>query len=101
MVALFHFCVPFFLLLMRFIKRNPKYLYWLVWWMFAVRILADYWMVEPAFRRKGLEVFWTDALAFIGVGGLWIAVFAWRLKERSLLPLHDPRLGIQHVESKA
>ncbi|MDP8980294.1 MAG: hypothetical protein M3O35_06865 [Acidobacteriota bacterium] len=100
MVALFHFALPFFLLLMRFIKRNPKYLYWVACWMFAVRILADFWMIEPAFRRKGLEVFWTDPLAFVGIGGIWIAAFAWRLKERPLLPLHDPRLGYHPVETE-
>ena len=27
-IAIFHFCVPFFLLLMRFVKKNPKLLYW-------------------------------------------------------------------------
>lgn len=36
---------------------------------------------------------WTDVPAFAGIGGLWIAAFAWRLKQRPLVPPNDPRLA--------
>ena len=28
-----------------------------------------------------------------GIGGLWVAAFVWRLKQRPLLPPNDPRLA--------
>ena len=92
-IAIFHFCVPFFLLLMRFIKRNPNLIYWVALWMVGIRLLDNFWIVEPAFRQRGLEVYWTDIVAPIAIGGIWIALFLWNLKSRPLLPLHDPRLS--------
>jgi hypothetical protein len=34
-----------------------------------------------------------DLAAPIGVGGLWIAVFARHLKTRAILPFNDPRFA--------
>jgi len=98
-IAIFHFCVPFFLLLMRFIKRNPNLIYWVALWMVGIRLLDNFWIVEPAFRQRGLEVYWSDIVAPIAIGGIWIALFIWNLKSRPLLPLHDPRLDHHTVAS--
>ncbi len=38
-IAIFHFCMPFFLLLMRFVKKNPGALRALAIWMILMRIL--------------------------------------------------------------
>ena len=27
----------------------------------------------------------------IAMGGFWVALFAWALKRKALIPLHDPR----------
>jgi hypothetical protein len=35
---------------------------------------------------------WTDIPAFLGMGGLFVGAFAWRLKQRPLFPPNDPRL---------
>jgi len=90
-IAIFHFCVPFFLLLMRFMKKNPGALRALAIWMIAMRILDVFWIVEPAFRQRGLEVYWTDLVALIGLGGVWLAYFIRNLKARPLLASRDPR----------
>ena len=90
-IAVFHFCVPFFLLLIRFMKRNPGALRALALWMILMRILDVFWIVEPAFRQRGLEVYWTDFVALIGLGGIWLAYFIWNLKARPLLASRDPR----------
>jgi hypothetical protein len=100
-VAIFHFCLPFFLLLMRFIKRNPKFIFWLAVWMIVARLVDLFWVVIPAFRQPNLSIVWTDIVAAIGMGGIWLGFFLWHLKSRPLLPLHDPRLGYQVLESKA
>jgi len=90
-IAIFHFCVPFFLLLMRPLKKNPNTLRLLALWMILMRILDVYWIVEPAFRQRGFEIYWTDIVAPIGVGGIWLAAFIWNLKKRPLLAARDPR----------
>jgi hypothetical protein len=90
-ISIFHFCVPFFLLLMRFIKKNPNYLRTLAVWMIIVRVVDVFWIVEPAFRQRGLEVYWTDIAVLIGLGGIWLWYFIHHLKARPLLVPSDPR----------
>lgn len=100
-IAIFHFAVPFFLLLMRFIKRNPNLIYWVALWIICIRLVDNFWIIMPAFRQHGLEIYWTDIVAPIAIGGLWLAFFIWHLKARPLLPLHDPRLRGYAIESEA
>lgn len=90
-IAIFHFCVPFFLLLMRFVKKQPARLRTLAVWIIIMRILDVYWIVEPAFRQRGLEVYWTDFAALIALGGIWLAYYIQNLKSRPLLVTNDPR----------
>jgi hypothetical protein len=90
-ISIFHFCVPFFLLLMRFVKRNPQRLRALALWIIFVRMLDIFWFVVPAFRQRGLEVYWTDLTALLGMGGIWLAYFISNLKKRPLLVPTDPR----------
>jgi hypothetical protein len=90
-IAIFHFFVPFYLLLMRFIKKHPSRLRTLALWIIVMRMLDVFWIVTPAFRQRGLEVYWTDFATLIGIGGIWLAIFIWNLKSRPLLAAHDPR----------
>ena len=90
-IAIFHFFVPFFLLLLRFVKKNPTRLRTLAVWIIIMRILDVFWIVEPAFRQRGLEVYWTDLVALIALGGIWLWYFIQNLKSRPLLPARDPR----------
>lgn len=90
-ISIFHFCVPFFLLLLRFVKKNPQRLRALAIWIICVRMLDIFWFVVPAFRQRGLEVYWTDLTALIGMGGIWLAYFIFNLKKRPMLVPNDPR----------
>jgi hypothetical protein len=45
----------------------------------------------PAFYTEGFYIHWLDVVAPIGIGGLWLAFFLWRLQQKPLLPQHDPR----------
>jgi hypothetical protein len=91
-LGIFHFCVPFVLLLMRFVKKNPNLLYKVALYMFFVRMIDIFWMIEPAFRQRAFYLSWMDIAAPIGIGGIWMAFFLRNLSSRPLLPLHDPRL---------
>jgi hypothetical protein len=57
----------------------------------VLRFIDMFWVVEPAFRQRGFEIYWTDIAAPIGIGGIWIAFFIRNLKARPLLASYDPR----------
>ena len=92
LLVVFHFCLPFLLLLQRDIKRRADLLLNVCWLMLAIRLLDVYWVVEPSFYGNRIQIHWTDFAAAVAVGGLWLALFFWRLGARPLLPLKDSRL---------
>jgi hypothetical protein len=91
-LALFHFALPFLLLLSHAVKRRGRRLALLAAAIVAVHLVETYWLVAPAFHPAGLHLSWLDFAAPVGVGGVWIAAFVWLLARRPLLPLHDPRM---------
>ena len=87
------FAVPFWFLLFRPLKRNPSHARVHRRPGSMVMHLVDvYWIVEPPFSPPGPSVSWLDIAAFIGIGGVWLALFAWQLRRRPLLAEGDPRL---------
>jgi hypothetical protein len=99
-VALFHFFLPFFLLLFRMVKKNVAAMAALAALLLVVHVVDTYWLVMPTLHQHGLAVSWLDFTAPIGVGGLWIAYFLWRLKAAPLLPLNDPGMQFAFVYVK-
>lgn len=91
-LVIFHFAIPFVLLLMRGVKRQADRLFAVCLLMLAGRLVDVYWIVEPAFYNQQLKIHWLDFVTPVAVGGLWLAVFFAQLKVRSLVPLRDPRL---------
>ncbi len=90
LLVIFHFAVPFLLLLSRTTKRSAKTLARVSIAILALRLVDMIWLVAPAFSAE-LTVHWMDIAAPIGIGGIWIAAFVWQLKALPLLPLNDPR----------
>jgi hypothetical protein len=97
-LIIFHFAVPFVLLLSRFVKRRAETLAWVAACLLVMSAVDVYWLTVPAFERAGPEFHFTDWLAILGVGGLWLWQFAAQMRGRPPLPLHDPRLEeiLQH-----
>jgi len=93
LLVLFHFAVPFLLLLVRRVKRRMRVIAALAVAMMAMRLVDLFWIVAPAFHPGRLRVHWLDLAAPAAIGGLWIWFFLRRLKSRPLLPLHDPRFS--------
>jgi hypothetical protein len=89
-LAVFHFFVPFVLLLMRRTKRVLSTLRAVVLLLLFMRLVDLFWMVAPETHQGRLIVSWQDFATTIGIGGLFVAVFAWQLGRRTLLPLNDP-----------
>jgi hypothetical protein len=90
-ILIFHFFVPFFLLLSRDLKRNPSLITKVAAWMIFMRLVDLYWLSRPEFTPNAVPNLWDVATA-LGLGGLWFFVFAWQLQQRPLLPLGEPKL---------
>jgi hypothetical protein len=89
-LALFHFAVPFVLLLSSDVKRHVQSLACVAAILLFMHMVDVFWVVMPAFYRDGLSLHWLDLTALLGVGGGWTAFFVWQLGRRALLPRHDP-----------
>jgi hypothetical protein len=91
-LIVFHFALPFAVLLSRDLKRSGRLLMAIAMGVLVARFLEIYWMVTPAFSPAQLTFHWMDLTAVIGVGGVWLATFVWCLQARPLLPRNDPAL---------
>jgi hypothetical protein len=98
--ALFHFFLPFFLLLFRAVKKRMTTLTTLAALIFVMHVADTYWLVMPSLHQGGIAISWLDFAAPIGVGGLWVAYFIWRLKAAPLLPQNDPGMQFAFVYVK-
>lgn len=85
-----HFIVPFFLLLMRDIKRNPTLLSAVAALLLVMHLTYLNYQVLPAFPDVPWYRHWFALVAPVGIGGLWLANFVWNLELAPLLGLHDP-----------
>jgi hypothetical protein len=87
-LIVFHFAVPFAMLLSRPLKRDPRRLVWVAVWLIFMRYVDLYWFIEPNFHQAFYWHF-LDAIVPVAIGGLWLAFFFHNVRKRPLLPLHD------------
>jgi hypothetical protein len=86
-----HFALPFVLLLFRDVKQHGRILIGVAVGILVMHFLDVFWWIEPAYVREGQYLFWlVDIAALVGVGGIWCWWFLWQLRQRPLLPVHDP-----------
>jgi hypothetical protein len=90
-LVLFHFSVPFALLLSRPFKRNPRRLVKLAGWLLFARFVDLFWYIAPTWQESftwgwGYLV---DIIVAVAIGGLWLAYFFHHLRQRPLLPAYD------------
>ena len=91
-VLVFHFALPFLLLLSQEVKRNARLVSKIALWMIFMRLVDLFWMTRPEFTARALPT-WLDIVVPVALIGLWIGFFAMNLKQRPLLPLGDPKLA--------
>ena len=89
-LVVFHFAVPFALLLSRQLKRKTRTLVWLASWLIFMRIVDIFWHIEPA-SHPTFHVTWVHFTIVAGMGGLWIAYFFHNLRSRPLLVVNAPQ----------
>ena len=92
-LVLFHFVIPFFLLLLRGVKRNPLLLGSVALLILVTQLIFVYLQIMPAFPATRPLDHWMDVLAPFGIGGIWLACFLWMLMQRPLLPRYDLNYG--------
>ena len=90
-LVIFHFALPFFTLLLRRAKRSRRALPVLCGGLLGMHLLYLAWLVWPAFEHVSLLTVAVGAVAFVGIGGLWCAGYAFFLRRRPLVPRRDPR----------
>src|SRR5258706_925788 len=100
-VLVFHFFVPFFLLLSQDVKRNAKVLPKIAMWLIFMRLVDLYWMTRPEFTSRAMPT-WLDIVLPLALGGLWLGFFAFNFKLCPPLPLGDPKLAeaIEHHDHR-
>ncbi len=91
-LVLFHFAVPFAILLSRPFKRNIRKLVWLAVWLILMRWVDLFWIIEPNFS-KAFTVTIADIVVPVAIGGFWLAYFFRNLATWPLLPVYDPSAG--------
>src|SRR5271170_4273262 len=87
-LVVFHFAVPFVILLSRSFKRDIRRMAWLAAWMLLMRYVDLFWTIEPNFSQR-LSVTWADIVVPVAMGGLWFWYFFRNLNAIPLLPVHD------------
>ena len=100
-LALFHFAVPFALLLSRDLKQNARRLAWVAGFLLLMRWLDHLWQIAPVHHPERFVLHWLDVAAPLAVGGLWLAGFAWLLRRHPILPPNDPYLEEAYGDESA
>ena len=94
---IFHWLVPFTLLLSRDLKRNKKRLTLVCQIMIFAVVLNQFWLIEPNFKdaARNLHFSW-GILEYIFVPAamfcFWLASFCTQLKRRPVVQVNDPHL---------
>ncbi|MGA8743551.1 MAG: hypothetical protein WB561_20335 [Terracidiphilus sp.] len=95
---IFHWLIPFSLLLSRDIKRNKKRLILVCQWMIFAKAFDLFWLIEPNFKdaARNLHFSW-GILEYIAVPvamvSVWVAFYSHNLKTRALVQTNDPHVA--------
>jgi peptidoglycan/LPS O-acetylase OafA/YrhL len=93
-LIVFHFAVPFLLLLNRPLKRRRHTLAVVAGAMLLISVVDVYWLVVPAFFPQAPRVKPTDLTVLVSLGGFWLWAFAGQLRGKPLVPMGDARLEV-------
>jgi hypothetical protein len=95
---IFHWLIPFTLLLSRDLKRNKKRLVRVCQWMVFAKAFDLFWLIEPNFKdaARNLHFSWgilEYAAVPAAMTAIWVAYFCVELKKRPLVQTNDPHLA--------
>ncbi len=91
-LALVEFVIPFFMLVTKPAKMDPKRLVFVSVWLLFAHALDIYWMVMPVYSSGG-TVFGITELAFLVLSiGIILTVFSTTARRNNMVPVGDPKL---------
>ncbi|MGO9777113.1 MAG: hypothetical protein ACLPM3_11070 [Terracidiphilus sp.] len=95
---IFHWLVPFTMLLSRDLKRNKKRLARVCQFMIFAVAVNLFWLIEPNFKdaARNLHFSWgilEYAAVPVAMTAVWVAYFCTQLKTRPLVQTNDPHLA--------
>ena len=89
-LIVFHFAVPFVLLLSRSVKRQAGTIVRLAAFILVVRLADLFWLIAPEFHES-MSVSWLDIVLPLSLAAIWFGCFVWQLRGRAILPVYDPQ----------
>lgn len=89
LLTVFHFLLPFSLLLSRPLKRNLKTLAPIAGLILLMRSIDLFWFVRPVFS-KTFSIHWLDISCFLLLGSLWIFFFILKIRKDEIVLSYDP-----------
>jgi hypothetical protein len=90
--VLFHFIVPFFVLLPQFTKRAIPVMATMSIWIIGMHWVDLHWVVVPVLRESG-GFHWLDFTCWLGLTGIFVGGLMYRLGRHPLVPQRHPALG--------
>jgi hypothetical protein len=96
-LLVFHFALPFALLLSRDLKRNARTLGAVAALMLLMQLVDLFWLIGPDLVGHGhesvpLRAHWMDLAAALGLGGLWLFLFARQARAFPVLAAGEPEV---------
>lgn len=92
-LCLGHFLIPFVILLVRDVKRNPHLLRLVALWILVMHAADLVFMVRPIVKdaKPGVNL-WLDIAGVLGPALFFIGAAVWKMSRGPLIPIKDPRL---------
>ncbi len=90
-LIVFHFAVPFWLLLFRSVKRASTIVWKVALGILVAKLVDLFWLIAPEFHPDRLAVSWMDVVLPVSLVALWLGCFIGQLRGRAILPVHDPQ----------
>jgi hypothetical protein len=88
-----HFTLPFFILLLRSVKRNMVMMRVIAIWILVMHVFDIFWLSRPGISHgHGPHFSWIDLTVLLGIGGIFIWNFWNNLTSHPLLPIGERRL---------
>jgi hypothetical protein len=89
LIVIFHFFLPFFLLLIRSIKDNARTIGVVAVIILVMRYIAIYWLVAPSWYGEHFHYHWINFTTLVAIGGIWMFEFIRQLKGQTIIPIHE------------
>jgi hypothetical protein len=91
-LLIFHFAIPFLLLLPRDLKRSPRAMAAIGIMLLIMHYFDIYWLAMPELHPAGMVIHWLDFASLAAVIGCTTAYGLWLFQRSAPVPVGDPYL---------